>query len=257
MPTEVTLPSGLKGMIREFGILEENLMSDPRHARSGRNLHRAFKECWLETIDAGIYDFGEQGFVPNKLLQGDGVVLLVLLRIESYGPEYFFDINCPICGTLIPWELDLNEYLEDNIQKLPEESKRVIKEENGIFKGKFPRCGKEFSFRLLTLRDELKFPEIRQRSSDRLSSVLLNNMISKIEGVDHKNFFLGVDPYPEGWKGTFETLSSFDANHFRQDSDEVSCGLETSFTVECPMHGEVKVELPFREGFMLPKRRRR
>ena len=259
MPTEVTFPSGLVGEIRELGIEEENVFTNPKLARNAKALHRVFKNCWEKTVEPSIYEFGESGFQPGKLLQGDGIVYLALLRIESYGPEFLFDVNCPICGEKIPWEVDLKGYLEENIQWLPDDSKRIIRDEKGIFKCTLPRCGKEISFRLLTLRDELAFPRVRRESGDKMSSAVLDMAIAKIEGIEDdkaRRIFLGLEPMPDGWTGE-KQITSGDANYFRQELESVNCGLETNFGVECTTHGEVTVELPFRGDFLLPRRRRR
>lgn len=255
MPTEVLLPSGLKGTIRELGIVEENLVSDPRLARSGKNLHMVFKNCWVETTEPGIYDF-TTGFKPTALLQGDGLALLVLLRIETYGPEFLFDVNCPQCGTRISWELDLNEFMEANFKTLPEESKKILLEDNGIFKATLPKSKKGFTFRLVRLKDELKFQTARKESADRLSSALLDMVVVDFEGVEEKQAFLGLGPYSKRHKGPHDTLLSADANFIRQEIEEVGCGIDTQFNVECLQHGEVPVELPFQDNFLLPKRKK-
>lgn len=260
MPNDVILPSGLAGFIRELGIEEENVLTNPKLTRSGKGLHRVFKNCWIETTNPGIYDFGDKGFEPMKLLQGDGVVLLVNLRILSYGAEFVFDINCPICGDKIPWELDLREYLEENIRPLPEKSKEIIREKQGLFDCVLPKSNRKMDFHLLTLKEELQFPRVRRDSADKMSSAVLDLSIVRIEGAENdkaRRVFLGLDPIPDKWDGSREVIVSADANYFRQELEEVNCGLETTFGVECPMHGEVSVELPFREGFLLPRRKRR
>jgi hypothetical protein len=251
---EALLPSGLAGTIREITVEEENLLANPKLARTGRNLQRVFEECWTHTTDAGPYEFPDGRLVADQLLQGDSLVLLVLLRIESYGPEYSFDVNCPHCGQRIPWEVDLVEFLRDQTRPMPEESRIILREKGGIFDAVFPRCGKAYKFRLLRGLDERKFPRIRRHNREQLSATLIDISLHEVEGVRFKRAFLGLEPYP---KDTPEEdrviMSSGDANYFRRHSDEVNCGLETTFEVECPDHGEVRVELPFREDFLLPK----
>lgn len=251
--SEVILPSKLTGTIRELTIDEENILADTRQARSGRNLRDIFKRCWVETHDSGIYEFDhEKGFDPSVLLQGDGMFLLVKLRIESYGPEFAFDVNCPMCGKKIQWEINLDDFLEANTKWLPPESAKVIKEDKGYFKRTFPRCKKDFTFRLLTIKDELKFPNIRAKSIDRLSSALVDMAIVAIDEVKDKRAFLGLDD-----KITEDgRITSFDANFFRQEQDAAGCGIWTDFEIECPDDGEVTIDLPFRGDFFFPKRRR-
>jgi len=255
--SEVLLPSGLRGIIRELGIPEENMLSDKKLAKSGKSLHKVLQSCWVETLDPGIYDFGGGAFDVLKLLQGDGLVLLVKLRIESYGPEFLFDVNCPRCGHKIPWELDLNEYLEKYTKILPETSKEILLNKNGIFEMGLPKCGKTVHYRLLTLKDELQFPELRRNAFDKMSSTLLNLVIKEIDGIKMKRLFLGLDPFPEKWEGPKEILSSSDASFFRDAKEDIDCGLMTQFEIECIDDGEVAVELPFHDNFLLPKTRGR
>jgi hypothetical protein len=247
-----TFPSGLEGEIRELSITEENLLANQSLARKGENVHQVFGNCWLKTINAVHYDFGEDKFSPIKLLQGDGMYYLMLLRIESFGPRFEFDINCPMCGRKISWELDLNDFLAHQTKILPEESKRILREEKGLFHRKLPRCGRNVSFRLPTLKDEQKFPEIQTREKDRIASFLLDIVIQEIEGIVNKRSFLGIDPaMAEG------VITSFDANWIRQELEVVNCGVETEFEIECPADGELTVNLPFRGDFFFPRRHKK
>ena len=249
----VTLPTSLSGEIREIDIGDENALADRRLVRSGRNVQEIFKNCWLSTADPGIYRFENGKLDPDQLLQGDSLTLLVELRIESHGSRYEFDVNCPRrgCGLLIPWELDLREYLEINAKKLPDESRIILTEKDGIFESVFPKCGRAYKFKLLRGKDERRFPVIRRKDAKRLSSTLVDLSLLSVEGITNKRAFLMLDKYPKDAEER-PTLSSSDANWFRRHSDEVNCGLETSFEVECADCGEVKVELPFLDEFLLP-----
>jgi hypothetical protein len=111
-------------------------------------------------------------------------------------------------------------------------------------------------FRLFTVRDELRFPDIRRKSYDRMSSALLDIAITEIEGVRWKRAFLGLEPHAKA-DPEKAAISSADATHLRNEMEEVNCGVYTVFEVECVEHGEVSVELPFRENFLVPKRRHR
>lgn len=257
MSMEITLPTGLRGNIREIGVVEENILSDPKLARSGKNLHKVLENCWLETLDDGIYNFGDKNIDIPQLLQGDSMVYLIKLRIETYGPEFYFDVNCPHCGEKISWDLDLNDFLEIQTKQLPAESLRIINEESGIFSTILPRCGKKVTFHLMTLRDEMRFPQIRRQYSDKLSSTLLDLSINSVEGIENQKAFFGLQPYPPNFEGEKIICSSSDASWIREEMEEVNCGLITEFDVACSQHGEVPVELPFRDNFFLPKRRRR
>jgi hypothetical protein len=90
-----------------------------------------------------------------------------------------------------------------------------------------------------------------------MSSSLLDLAIFEIEGVEHKRAFLGLEGYPRGYDGDTSVMSSADASFLRDEMEEVNGGLITTFDVECVTHGEVAVDLPFRDNFLLPKRRRR
>lgn len=250
---EVALPSGLRGIAREISVGEENMLSDPQLARQGRNVQKLFASCWLETLDPSVYKF-DASFDPDQLLQGDSLVLLVELRILSHGAQYGFDVNCPRCKTRIPWEVNLREFLEENMKALPDESREILLNKDGVFESTFPRTGRDYKFKLLRGSDERKFPAIRRRDTRSLVSTLIDLQLIEVAGVRYKRAFLGIEPYP---KDTPEEerviMPSADSNYFRRHSDAVNCGLETSFEVLCVDCGEVKVELPFLESFLLPK----
>lgn len=258
-----TLPTGLSGEIRELTVVEENVLADRKLVRSGRNVQNIFKSCWLRTEDQSIYDFKDGELDPDQLLQGDSLALLVYLRMETQtDPEtgepapYDFDVNCSRCGGRIPWTIEFKDFLETNVKKLPPESRRIILEEGGEFASKFPKCGRAYKFRLLRGKDERRFPAIRRRDSDRLASKLIELSLIDVEGITNKRAFLGIEPYPKEAEDR-PILSSADANWFRRHSDEVNCGLETTFHIECMDCGEVPVELPFLESFLLPEIARR
>jgi len=249
----VTLSTGLAGEIREIDIGDENALADRKLVRTGRNVQEIFKNCWLRTEDPSIYNFENGKIDPDQLLQGDSLTLLVELRIESHGEHYEFDVNCPrrACGLLIPWDVNLREYLKINTKKLPEESRAVLMEKDGVFESVFPKCGRPYKFKLLRGKDERRFPAIRRKDAKRLSSALIDLSLLSVEGITNKRAFLKIEKYPKDAEEK-PTLGSADANWFRQYSDKVNCGLETSFEVECPDCGEVKVELPFLEEFLVP-----
>lgn len=252
--SEITLPSGLRGEIREISVGEENDLSDPRLARNGRNVAKLFSSCWLNTIDPAIYQFADGALDPDQLLQGDSLALLVLLRIETHGPEYDFDVNCPKCKARIPWEVDLKEFLEINTKKLPEESAKIIRDKGGVFEAVFPKCERTYKFKLIRGSDERQFPAIRRRDSKRLASKLIDIGLLEVDGIKYKRSFLKLEPYPKDTpEGDRPIMGSGDANFFRRHSDEVNCGLETSFEIVCVDCGEVKVELPFLESFLMPE----
>lgn len=251
--SDVTLPSGLSGEIREISVGEENDLSDPRLARNGRNVAKLFSSCWLNTLEPAIYQFADGVLDPDQLLQGDSLALLVNLRIETHGAMYEFDVKCPECKSRIPWEVDLKEFLEINSKKLPEESAEIIRNKGGVFEAVFPKCERAYKFKLIRGSDERTFPAIRRRDAKRLASKLIDISLLEVDGIRYKRSFLKMEPYP---KDTPEeerlTMGSGDANFFRRHSDEVNCGLETSFEIVCVDCGEVKVELPFLESFLMP-----
>lgn len=254
-----TLPSGLSGEIRELTVVEENVLADRKLVRSGRNVQKIFRDCWLRTEDQAIYNFEDGVLDPDQLLQGDSLTMLVYLRMETQtDPEtgkplpYDFDVNCSRCGGRIPWTIEFKDFLKTNAKPLPKESKRIILEESGVFKSVFPKCGKAYKFRLLTGKDERLFPAIRRRDSGRLSSKLIELSLIEVDGISNLRAFLGLDQYPKDAEER-PILSSADANWFRRHSDEVNCGLETTFDIECMDCGEVPVELPFLESFLLPE----
>lgn len=110
----ITCPSGLKGSIRAMLVREERILADRKLAKAGGQVDELLSACWVETLEAGPYDFGDKVIDWGKVLQGDRFFALLKIRALTYGAKYAFSVPCQndACRARIEWELDLNELLQ-------------------------------------------------------------------------------------------------------------------------------------------------
>src|SRR5713101_6246083 len=128
MEKQIVCPSGLAGEIRGLRTKEGKLLADRAAARAGSTFDKILGGCWLETTDAGIYDFAPGGPVDwSKVLVGDRFYTLLQVRVLTYGAEYAFAVQCesPSCRERFDWEL--------NLEALP--VKRLSDEAKAAFRG--------------------------------------------------------------------------------------------------------------------------
>lgn len=76
----ITCPSGLKGSIRATLVREERILADRKRAKAGGQVDELLSVCWVETLEAGPYDFGDKVIDWGKVLQGDRFFTLLKIR---------------------------------------------------------------------------------------------------------------------------------------------------------------------------------
>jgi len=236
----ITCPSGLSGRIRGMKVREERILSDRKLARTGGQVDKLLSACWEETLDAGIYDFGDKNMDWGKVLQGDRYYVLLQIRSLTYGPDYVFSTNCQSesCRSRIDWELDLNDL---PVKELSQESKDAFLDDNR-FHTILPNSNTKIWFGLMIGEVERKLPRIRKNAEGRMLSAILSLRIKEIEGVELRD------------KRKFiEELSMNDANFLMTEFDRVDCGVETAIEIECQECFAIQeIELPFGETFFMP-----
>jgi len=239
----IQCPSGLVGEIRGLKVKELNILADPRLIKGGRQVDKILTSCWMETQDAGPYDFGDKGISWDKVLQGDRFFTLLKIRSLSLGESYVFDVTCnrTTCREHFEWELSLSDL---PVKPLPEGYRDIFKSGNR-FETKLPSLGKRIWFRLAVGADEERFAKLRQHNRDRLWSAMLALRIVEIENVkdnDKRQFI--------------EELDISDAEFLRKEFDVVDCGVETTIEVECPECMTMQeIELPLGRFFFTEKPR--
>ena len=240
----ITCPSGLKGSIRAMLVREERILADRKLAKAGGQVDELLTACWEETLEAGLYDFGDKVIDWGKVLQGDRFFALLKIRALTYGAQYAFSVPCQndACRARIEWELDLNEL---PCRPLSDESRAAFTADNR-FETVLPDSGKRVWFRLLTGADERRLPQLRRSAGDKLLSAMLAFRVSEIEGVDARER-----------RKVIEELTMRDADFLVDEFDRVDCGVDTAIEIECPeCFASQEIDLPFDRTFFMPAKER-
>src|SRR4051812_22307644 len=112
MPSTIVCPSGLSGEIRGLKGKEGKLLSDRSSARDGSTFEKLLANCWLQTLDQGVYDF-PNGSPPDwgKVLVADRFYTLFQIRSLTFGDDYAFATQCKNggCRHRFDWELSLQD----------------------------------------------------------------------------------------------------------------------------------------------------
>lgn len=232
---------------------EANLLANRKEQKKGDVFDRVLSSCWLETIDPGPYEVGEDGRIPwAKVLQCDRFYTLVCIRIATYGPQFAFEVQCGRtsrttgggCDEKIEWELNLLEDLD--VYDLPEESREKIAKGENVFEAMMG--DRRVTFQLLTGELERKLSKKVQGNEDQQVTMALAQRIIEIEGVDRRKRLEFLDDH------------DFDQQvELLEELEEADGGVESRIEIQCP-RPECKViqevALPFGgDAFWTPRKR--
>lgn len=222
----LTLPSGREiPMPRGMTVREEDILANKKDIRDGTAIDKVLAACTELTLP----ELAES-------LQGDRMTMLLAVRHETYGDDYSFDADCPRCGKLFEWSVDICDL------KL----KPLSDEGEGPFTITLPKSGHVLTFKLLRGKDESKIQRIKEDFKESVSSALMLLRTVGVKGIDHLN---------RDW---FTSLPSADSTHFRHEYDQRDCGVDTSTLVECPScEKEFEIDVPIGPDFFMPRSRSR
>lgn len=220
------LPSGLViPSPRGMTVREEDMLADKRKMRDGSAIESILQSC------SGL---SEQEL--RKMLLGDRMALLLGIRMDTYGEEYVFGVDCPRCDKAFEWNVNLGDL----------KVKPLTDEGEGPFTTTLPESGHAITYRLLRGSDERQLSKIREDFRDSTFSALMLLRTVKVEGVAP----LDVE--------FFASLHGKDSRHFRAEYDLHDCGVETGVTVECPSCSkEFEADVQIGPDFFLPRSRLR
>jgi len=111
---------------------EEQILATPRYVKSGKAIDMIFEKCLQES------------YKPDELLSSDRTLLLISLRIISYGHEYEVQLECPGCNKSFNHAIKLNDLM---INDCPEDFHPPLV-------GILPVTKYKFSYRLSRGKDE-------------------------------------------------------------------------------------------------------
>lgn len=182
---------------------------------------------------------------PLQLLVSDRNFLMLMIRTETYGPEYSFVLTCeePSCRKKIhetkriPHDFDVRVFEGDETEP---------------FEVVLPRSNKTVGLRLLRGFDETEVERYREqqynrgfraKDGDPALEYRYARQIKTIDG-EEVNVQQALDLFP---------MSSMDTTVMIRALQKNDCGLDGTWTVECPYCGHVfTATLPVTEEFFRP-----
>jgi hypothetical protein len=235
--SEITCPSGLRGIIRKMKVQEARTFAN-LHKAKGDPIGKLLRACWEETLDPGPYDFVDNKVDWNKVLLGDRLCALIGIRIATHGPEYAFMVNCQECRRKIEWELNLDEL---PIRPLTDENKTLFIAGNR-FETTLPDAGKQVVFRMLLGEDDVRLSKLRRSATEVDLFDLVGFRVVEVENTVLTNKRRFIDE-----------LSVVDADFMIDEFDRVDSGIDMAIEIECPVCDAVQeIQLPFAQTFLLP-----
>lgn len=241
---EVTLPSGLRGIVRGLKMREFKLFADRRGMKNGAVWDEITKECWVETSERGPAYKNDPRW-STDVLQGDRLAALMAIRRATHGDTFDFTATCTerSCRAPVKWRVNLGEELK--VKAYP---KAALEKHAAGHRFKTTLAGRAIEFALLTAADEKLMSKFVEQNSEEEGDRLIATIAFRcktVEGLRDKRDIIA-------W---LEELELATVLAFRDEMDAVSGGVETSFEIECRECGaRSEVELPFGgKEFWTPK----
>lgn len=249
----VKLPSGMIIEVRGLTVRDGRWLTNDDPQISVPLL----ENCCVGVVDPGPYDFTDK-VDWNKALEGDRFYALIAIREASYpGDPYSLQLGCGsrTCkGKRFGWDINLAELLDKKTQWLSDPDAALFKAGNR-FEAILPcvKPERKFAFKLKTGGDTTRTRKIielkkngskQQKESLNSMAEVVASYIVSIEGVESKR--AAILDFLEGCPlGTVDRLLPLIQSH--------DCGVDTTVQARCPNCGsEVRVELPFDAGFIMP-----
>ena len=239
----VSLPS--KGMVYEGEISDKVELKSmtTRHEMLRLSASESTNKIMADILDDCIVD--DLGISAYDLCLGDFQFLLYKLRIVTFGPDYELNSICPVCGS--PIKLDMN--LDDSEVNLFDES---LVDKLTLY---LPTNGEKVELALSTPRvmDRIdkQVKEYRNKHKGSIENpYLLYLMLNSIVTVDDESII-----NPIAYEEWVKDLPLRDLNVLRQRIDDINSmiGVKLTINTNCTVCGE-EVEVPFRvsEQFFRP-----
>jgi hypothetical protein len=241
------LPSGLRLPARKFKVDELLELAHAHHRNDADGgLSRVVERC-LETIeDPGAYKTFRSGHRVdiNRMLTGDMMVGARDIRVESIGPEYpGFRPKCSTCDRQQPeMTVDLTEF---DVRPLPEESKKILLEGDGIFQTKIPSTGQTVKYKLSTVDQSSRVIKLKQSWQKRLlknndpfaklimGALPLDFLLAQVQTVEGED--IERDPIKKcEWARNLDLGDFYALEQAMRDAD---CGLDATVEFECDLNG--------------------
>jgi hypothetical protein len=231
---EITCPSGLRGVLREMKVKDEQLFTDRKLVRTGRAVGALLEACWEQTTDFGPYS-DEGQFDWDQVASVDRTYAVVQLRMLSYGEKYEFNVTCSACREPFSWEVNLNDLAVAPVSK---QGIAHLKDGKPI-QVEMPD-GKTLHCRITTGEDE-RF--LQKRGASEESKLLTYQLVRRIVQMD------GLTTFPQ-IVTALEDMPASHADYLWNETDYHEGGIDTAFDVQCESCGSIQqVFLPFEAAF--------
>jgi len=257
-----SLPSGAKIELRQIRLAEENALAAGMAKSSGEQqqqqiLSDVLTACTERIVDPGPYHFLKPGDKPNwrKMLSGDRVATMILLRVLSYRDRdryHVGGVRCPACGRRSDFEVNL---FEDLVWRdLDPEARELLEQGKAL---QISLGDARITFTFATGETQELATALAEQHPDRAVSAGMRSRILDVclDGSDEPIPRARIMDWLDGTGDTYEGLTSDDAEEIRAALDEVDCGIDTDLELTCPGVGcgnEFAVQLPF-DGMFAPR----
>jgi hypothetical protein len=227
----ITLPSGLSVQLKPMTGRAEKALEDKNARKNGSIVDRYMMEC-VETIgDTEKMTPQQKEKALLDMLSGDRNYLLLMIRMEAFGPEMIFEHECPNCKKTSIYKTNLQEMLDDQrLAILPYgENPRTIH---------LPVSGGSAEIVHMT-------------------GVIERQMVKLPEGAFHATMLLRIASI-DGRSPTLKDLENMrgrDLLALRSAMSEMKGGLDSTFELDCLECGNsYETGLPGIRDFLFPMR---
>lgn len=231
-PSSSPLKSG-KVEMKYMTTKEEDILTSMNLIRQGVALDMFVKSLLVTDVNF------------DELLLGDYDALIISSRILGYGPQYNFNVKCPMCG-FSPKQghtIDLRTIKDKNIDF------DIFEPNSAIFSITLPISKKEVRVKLFTRKDETSFKnELKGLEKLNLpvlpeNSTMLKHMIVSVDG----------DSSTQVIREFVDKMLGPDSLYLKQQIANTRVGLDTSFVYTCPScNHETEMVIPIDASFFWP-----
>jgi hypothetical protein len=216
-------------------------------------------------------------FPPDELLITDRLYILLMLRLEMFGPWYKIPFRCRECRHQEETTINVLEEL-NKIEMGVDPSTGETRDVREPFQMQYPlsRSGYQIRFRLLRAHDEKAIIREmrnarfgRQRGDTRIAAgtgdtrepdsvIRIARQIVEV-GVPNESGDFDWKDYSYAQRVKFvHGLDMADRNEFRLEVESVEGGVDLTLLLDCPACGFTnKFLMPFTEEFLVPSTRLR
>lgn len=249
---EVTLPSGLSGMVCNWktknlrALANRSLIRKPGLALEAHLMRLA----WVKTLDPGPYAFDGKPRWEHEVLQGDTYDGLRQVRIMTWGSDMEVDFRCreDLCKTPIPLLVPLDEMPVRCFEDDGMEEAAAAFADGNVVNWHWKLAGKDVKYQLPTGATAVKAAKLAKKHGPCMENNLAARLV-EVQGVEanHLVKYLGdLDPPV--------------TRDLRDELDRINPGIDTAIDCECPdfeCATEQEHELPFSVDFYLPEKRKK